>query len=811
MIDPRAPDFSNTPASEARRGFVYAPEDPTAPPVVSIVTPFHQPGRLFHETARSVSRQSLQQWEWVIVNDASPDPHSLSILHEFRNRDPRIRVLDHDRNRGPSAARNTGVRAARADFVFFLDADDLIEPTTLEKSFWCLVSQPGYAFANGWSVGFGAREYLWSKGFEEGPAFLHGNIVTTTAMLRKSRFEAVGGHDETLRDGFEDWDFWLRCADRGFWGATIPEFLDWYRRREDHGDRWSTWQHAERIEAFRKTLRERYPRLDRLGFPEARPRWHASYEDVPDELPAANRLEKSKPRLLLILPWLTMGGADKFNLDVTEQLVRRGFEISIATTLRGDCSWAPEFARFTPDVFVLGNFLRLVDQPRFLRYLIESRRPDVVLISNSELGYLLLPYLRARCAGPAYLDFCHMEQEDWNNGGYPRHSVALQSCLDRTLVSSRHLREWMIDRGADPQKIEVAHINVDSDDWRRRPEVRRSLREAWLVGDEEPVVLYAARLCEQKQPRVLCRTLRELVRRGAKFRGVIAGDGEERAFLEQFLREHDLGERVLFLGPVSSGRMRDLMSASDVFFLPSLWEGIALSLFEAMAMQLAVVAADVGGQRELVTPDCGVLLPRADEDTEVERYTDALESLLGDPERRKELGRRARERVSERFRLDQMAERLIELFRAAGAGAARGTPPLVPELAREWATQAVEQLRISAVAESLWAERLGRGPGSGAHRVQLAPADELHRIEASRSWKLVQRLRRRAVWRALSRVGRGGGWGSTPLGDEPRERLAHIKASREYRMIQALKRSLPYRLYARRRYGPGWEHADPSA
>jgi glycosyltransferase involved in cell wall biosynthesis len=53
------------------------------------------------------------------------------------------------------------------------------------------------------------------------------------------------------------------------------------------------------------------------------------------------------------------------------------------------------------------------------------------------------------------------------------------------------------------------------------------------------------------------------------------------------------------------------MAATDIFFLPSQWEGIALTLFEAMAMQLVPVAADVGGQRELVTPDCGFLISQA--------------------------------------------------------------------------------------------------------------------------------------------------------------------------------------------------------
>ncbi len=94
-------------------------------------------------------------------------------------------------------------------------------------------------------------------------------------------------------------------------------------------------------------------------------------DTVPDELPCQNRLRKDKPRLLMIVPWLTTGGADKFNLDLLQQLAGQGWDVTIATTLKGDQSWLPLFARHTPDIFILQHFLRLVDYPRFLRYLIQ--------------------------------------------------------------------------------------------------------------------------------------------------------------------------------------------------------------------------------------------------------------------------------------------------------------------------------------------------------------------------------------------------------------------------------------------------------
>src|SRR5262249_7153734 len=291
-------------------------------------------------------------------------------------------------------------------------------------------------------------------------------------------------------------------------------------------------------------------------------------EPVPETLPWENRLRKEKRRLLFLVPWLTCGGADKFNLDVLEQLSGRGWEISVATTLDGDSPWLPTFARYTPDIFILRHFLRLVDYPRFLRYLIQSRQVEAVLISNSELGYLLLPYLRAFFPEVAFLDFCHMEEEYWKNGSYPRAAVEYQELLDLNIVSSEHLKKWMVRRGAEPQRIHVCLTNIDPELWRPDPEQRVAVRRELGLHETEPVMLYAGRICPQKQPRVFAHTMQRLCQRGIRFAALVAGDGPDLEWLRAIVKKQGMNEQVHLLGTVSNERMRELMAASDVFFLP---------------------------------------------------------------------------------------------------------------------------------------------------------------------------------------------------------------------------------------------------
>lgn len=755
MIDPASPDFANTPASGRRPRFTYQPEGAHVAPVVSIVTPFFNTGPEFEETVATVFGQSLQDWEWIVVDDGSTEPAALARLDTLRNRDPRVRVVVHAQNRGLSAARNTGFKLARAAYVAQLDSDDLLEPTALEMWLWFLVGHPEFGFVKGYSLGFGTQEYLWTKGFHDRERMLDENVVDATCMIRRDVHRAVGGYEETRRGGLEDWDFWLRCANAGIWGETVPEFLNWYRRRESHTDRWVNLSN-ERMAEFRSDVARRYPALRGGGFPHIRPRWHMPHDDVPDAIPHSNTLAKPDGvrRLLMIVPWLKMGGADKFNLDVTQQLHGNGWEVSLATTLGPNCPWLPQFASVTPDVFVLPHFLKLVDYPRFLRYLISSRRIDVVMLSNSEIGYLLLPYLRHHCPDVTFVDFCHMEEEYWNNGGHPRTAVEHQPVLDLNVVSSQHLKRWMIGRGADGARIEVCYTNVDTEHWRPDAERRTATRQEIGISPDSPVILYAGRLADQKQPPVFARTMLELHQKGHDFVALVAGDGPHFLWLKDFVRTHSLGVVVRLMGALPNARVRDILNASDVFFLPSRQEGISLAIYEAMASGVVPVGADVGGQRELVTPECGVLIPPSDEATESAQYVTVLADLLSDPVRLRHMGERGRERVQLNFRVADMARRIRELFTLASELRQQQPRPTPSAgIANITGAQAVEHTRLVELAETLWAERnalLGHVNPSAPTRDALVPATEF-------SWwrRFVGRVAF-AGWRILRPIYRWG-------------------------------------------------------
>lgn len=775
------------------------PLTPAPGPVVSVVTPFYNTGEVFHETAacllgfdasgegvprRVASGQSLQNFEWIIVNDGSTDPAALAVLDRYRvlaASDARIRIIDHRVNHGLPATRNTGIRSARAPYVFFLDSDDLIEPTTLEKCALHLECNPEFAFVKGYTVGFGAQEYLWTHGFHSREQFLEHNCVTATTMARTSVLLAVGGFDESIRRGMEDWEFWLRCAYLGHWGANIDEYLDWYRRRDNQHAAWENIAKADHREQFLARLKSAHPELWQGRFPNPQPAWHMPFAIPSPEMDdldegdvklgrnrIANPLAKSSPRLLMIVPWFRMGGADRFNLDLARYLTRTaGWEVTIATTLSGH-PWMSDFTAVTPDVFALNHLAKPMHLGRLISHLIGSRRPDVVMVSNSQHGYYLVPHLRSLHPEPVYVDFNHMEEPHWQNGGHPRTGVGMQEQLDLSIVVSEHLKRWMCDepRRADPKRIEVCHINADTRTFRPDPEAREQWREELEIDAQTPVILYAARLCAQKQPMVFARTMELLAARRSDFVALVAGDGEMTDALRGAIDRAGIADRVRMLGPVNAESMPGLMAASDVFFLPSQWEGIALSFYEAMASGLVVVGADVGGQAELVTPETGILLKFIKRDGEMEavRYAETLDRLLSDPARLVRLGEAARNRIRAQFELETMGKRMLGYFEKAKAWQRDWPRKQVPAgLGRELATLGTEVVRVHELADELWAYRAKyfeltgeqKSPEERARDTEARAA--LERITSSRSWRLIQTLKKVPPWSIYIRMKYGGG------------------------------------------------------
>lgn len=214
-------------------------EAPRARPRVSVITAAYNAGSTLAETIASVRAQSLGDWEMIIANDHSTDDTRAVALGTG---DPRVRVIDAERGRGPAAARNAALGVARGELVAILDADDRWLPDYLERQVGAYdqararpASQPvGIVSCDAWLVVEGARtgeRYLDRVRDPERPdvtRMLHDNAIFISTLVPRAVGEALGWFDETLF-GVEDHDLWLRILQSGHTAVVVREPLVEYR------------------------------------------------------------------------------------------------------------------------------------------------------------------------------------------------------------------------------------------------------------------------------------------------------------------------------------------------------------------------------------------------------------------------------------------------------------------------------------------------------------------------------------------------------------------------------------------------------
>ncbi|MBM7818735.1 glycosyltransferase involved in cell wall biosynthesis [Cellulosimicrobium cellulans] len=196
------------------------------PHVSVVVTSYDQRG-LVDAAVASVTRQTLPPRSVVVVDDGSTDPESQDVLSEIAA-SGRARVVRVP-HAGVSAARNIGIALADTGYVAVLDGDDEMEPTFLERTTALLDADASVVAASSWLRTHGVLETVVRPGGGAVVDFLHRNACPATAVLRHDAWYASGGYDETMLDGFEDWDFFLGLLGAGGRVAIVPEPLIRYR------------------------------------------------------------------------------------------------------------------------------------------------------------------------------------------------------------------------------------------------------------------------------------------------------------------------------------------------------------------------------------------------------------------------------------------------------------------------------------------------------------------------------------------------------------------------------------------------------
>ncbi|MDD5381711.1 MAG: glycosyltransferase family 2 protein [Phycisphaerae bacterium] len=186
-------------------------------PFVSVIIPTYNRSRLLVRSVKSVLNQTYRSFELIIVDDASTD-NTEKVVRSFN--DERIRYVRHEKNRGEAAARNTGIKAAKYDYVAQQDSDDEWLPEKLAKQVRAFENCPpqiGVVYTGFWKEENGQRTYIpfeWvnKKDGDIHQQLLKGNFVgSPVTLVKKECFEKAGMFNEGIFH-LVDWELWLRIS-----------------------------------------------------------------------------------------------------------------------------------------------------------------------------------------------------------------------------------------------------------------------------------------------------------------------------------------------------------------------------------------------------------------------------------------------------------------------------------------------------------------------------------------------------------------------------------------------------------------------
>jgi glycosyltransferase involved in cell wall biosynthesis len=364
-------------------------------------------------------------------------------------------------------------------------------------------------------------------------------------------------------------------------------------------------------------------------------------------------------RIALMLDDLRMGGGQKVAVITAQQLLKTGHQVEVISLSEfpgGTVESELESARIPIQLFPARRLLdpiRLFQIVRFLR----AQSFDVL---HTHLTYAnIIGSAAGRLSGTPVLATVHSTVEDPKHRNVVREAVetfALRYLANRVLAVGLEVER------AHRNQVGAAHItmipNAVPVPAPISPEERRAARKEWLQDPDGQLILSIGRLCQPKGYEDLIQAMAFLRDRFPSAILVIAGDGDVRAELEGLIRELGLTDRVFL--PGTRADIPRLLRAADLYVCSSRWEGLPLSILEAMMAGLPVIATRVGDIPGVVSEQVGALV----EAGAPAQLAETMARFVADARLRRDTGTAAAAYAGAHFNLAVWTERMLALYQS---------------------------------------------------------------------------------------------------------------------------------------------------
>lgn len=331
------------------------------------------------------------------------------------------------------------------------------------------------------------------------------------------------------------------------------------------------------------------------------------YNSEPYNISLLKKTSNYNNAVLCFMPWAKIGGADLFNLNVMKYLKLKGYSIIVVTTEFCDYEARESFENVVDAYYDLSSFLPRQNWPDFIKSLIECMDIKLIFQMNSLYTYHLLPWIKYYFPKLPIIDYLHAEDFSWRNGGYPKDSTAMGLFIDKTFTCSNHLKELMGEKmNRDISDIETIYIGVDTDKYDPQKTII-SDKETEEFCKNKKVILFPSRFSYEKRPLFLLNLMNKL-KDVDDIVCLMVGDGAVKKDMQSYIANNNLQDKVKLI-PMQKD-IRQYYKMANVVCICSLTEGITLTTYEALSMNVPVISADVGGQSEVVNDKNGIIIKR---------------------------------------------------------------------------------------------------------------------------------------------------------------------------------------------------------
>jgi len=547
-------------------------------PLVSIIIPCYNYGKFVIEAIESAVSQTFQSIEIIVINDGSTDKDTIDVLNNLNY--PKVRVV-HQENQGLAQTRNNGALLSKGKYICFLDADDMMMPTYIEKALIILEADGNLGCAYSWLQCFGDNESIWRTQDFDSFVIRNSNIASSHSVIRKSAWDKVFelnncGFLTKYNGYFEDWVFWIDMIRTGLGGRVIKECLIRYRIHKNSLS-------ATHKPGFSKKLSEL--KTDRRDFFENNKLADELQEKIYNQIKILNPFEniieaefiKSNKSILFIVPWLTCGGVESVLLEKIKGLKFNGFQITIITTEESDNDWEWKFLEVTPFIYHLPNYLDRSDYNKFIFSFINGRNITEVCGVHSNFFYQIAGDMVRRFPKINISDVLHNDSKL----GYYESAVKYDKYIKTHIVISNRIKKVIENCGVKREKIKVVYNGIDTFD---RFNPRECVKEKTKMN-----VLFLGRFSPEKRPLDFLKVAKEFAN-DKDIQFFMGGDGILKKEIDLFIKRNRL-KNVKLLGFV---KPESTLINSDILVMTSEVEGFPMAALEAMSMKNVVISTNVG-------------------------------------------------------------------------------------------------------------------------------------------------------------------------------------------------------------------------